>query len=774
MKRSFKGILSVCAAVTAFFALSVSADVQTTDQSEAREGNVLIEVPGTFYNKDHENILYKLNLIRYTACREGDPEIDEYNYKPTGKKLKLATDWGAAPTKDQLKSSNGDYVPLKWSAELEKISEIRSAEAVLCLDLVRPNSYYEGAISMTVNGYGFEALENVAWNDYKGLEEAIDTFALERDAWVRQTPNVTTGHYTNIISMNRTYVGMSCFRYGEDAEGAGPAYRYGSYTYRWGATALETSETPKAGSKYPTNMERTTYSTNLASYRMTETPRALTGKHTQLVEVSNKRVTAFKLKGKDHIQKGEEFELTPIVKLKIDGGCVPVEGSGSWKVHSGIEWSSSDTSVATVDQKGIVTGISDGTATITAKAGSLTANYRISVKRLKSLEGPDDIKVTAGCDVSEIKLPATVKGTWADGKTTDEAISWDTADLTQKALNTRAGTTIALRGRAGDLEVVQKIVVDPAEAKEIEFEKDVSTKSGTAPVLPEKARITWSNGEVTESAISWDELTKDDYTSRIGKTTVLKGSVEGQEISLSIKVLRPVLTKIEWISEPSKKVYQEGEKLDVNGGKISLVYDDGNSYELALSENLVDGFPDKPGNHTLSVSYEKQTITYDIRVEAKAAPTTAPVVTTKPAAPVVNPDNALVSGNTYKLSNGKAVFKSAGKQANVTIPESIKADGRIYKVTSIADSAFKGNLNIRKVIIGKNVSSIKADAFNGCKNLKGITVKSTKLKASTVGKNAFKGINKKAVFKLPKKKFKSYKAIFKRSAKSSKITFKKI
>ena len=76
-------------------------------------------------------------------------------------------------------------------------------------------------------------------------------------------------------------------------------------------------------------------------------------------------------------------------------------------------------------------------------------------------------------------------------------------------------------------------------------------------------------------------------------------------------------------------------------------------------------------------------------------------------------------------------------------------------------------LSIRKLFtIGKNVQTIEDNAFNGCKNLKSITIKSTVLKK--IGKNAIKGIYKKAVIKVPKKQYNKYKKLF-----TSKTGFKK-
>ena len=61
----------------------------------------------------------------------------------------------------------------------------------------------------------------------------------------------------------------------------------------------------------------------------------------------------------------------------------------------------------------------------------------------------------------------------------------------------------------------------------------------------------------------------------------------------------------------------------------------------------------------------------------------------------------------------------------------------------------------------KQVKTIGKNAFKGCKKLKKITLKTTKLTKKSVGKNAFKGTHKKLVIKVPKKYVKKYKTYFK-------------
>ena len=66
------------------------------------------------------------------------------------------------------------------------------------------------------------------------------------------------------------------------------------------------------------------------------------------------------------------------------------------------------------------------------------------------------------------------------------------------------------------------------------------------------------------------------------------------------------------------------------------------------------------------------------------------------------------------------------------------------------------------VVISTNVTKIGKNAFYGCSGLKYLTVKTKKLTSKTVGKGAFKKLNKKAKIKVPKSKLKLYAKILKR------------
>ncbi len=122
-----------------------------------------------------------------------------------------------------------------------------------------------------------------------------------------------------------------------------------------------------------------------------------------------------------------------------------------------------------------------------------------------------------------------------------------------------------------------------------------------------------------------------------------------------------------------------------------------------------------------------------------------------------------VDGGHYTLNGSKATFTGATQKdvKSLVIPDTVKANGKTYKVTKIEGAACKGLKKLSSVTIGKNVTAIGQDAFKDCKALKTVTINAAKLK--TVGKDSFSGISKKAVFKLPKKQLSAYKKLIKKN-----------
>ena len=86
------------------------------------------------------------------------------------------------------------------------------------------------------------------------------------------------------------------------------------------------------------------------------------------------------------------------------------------------------------------------------------------------------------------------------------------------------------------------------------------------------------------------------------------------------------------------------------------------------------------------------------------------------------------------------------KAKKIRIKNAVNINGQIYKVVKVKASAFKKCKKAKKVIIGKNVTSIGKKAFFKCKKIKNISISST---ITSIDKTAFGKVSKKAKVKLP-------------------------
>ncbi len=126
------------------------------------------------------------------------------------------------------------------------------------------------------------------------------------------------------------------------------------------------------------------------------------------------------------------------------------------------------------------------------------------------------------------------------------------------------------------------------------------------------------------------------------------------------------------------------------------------------------------------------------------------------------PKKADIGGKKFKVTSiaNNALKKS--KVISITVGDNVKAVG---------NSAFEGCRRLTKVTLGKGVAKVGTNVFKNCRKLGNITVKSTKVKS--VGKNALKGIKPNAKVKVPAKKLKAYKGLFKAKGQGKKCKISK-
>ena len=442
-----------------------------TDVTTAKTGRMFLGIKGS-YITDMQNALNRINAIRKEACDEGikDPRNESRNL------------------------TSSDYVPIKWSSDLEYIARIRAAEASVYRQHIRLNGYDAFAIYSPngVRSWG----EVLAWNTSRTFLQGIEQWYREKKDWVGNTGKVT-GHYTQMIDPDNIYVGLATFinpNAGYSTTTAGEFTSQGSLDYSQGTsgTVLDESAGPAIDNCI------------------------------QTVEVKKDKITASmsdfnSLAAPDSVQA--EFNLT-VYNCKM-------ETLGATK------WTSSDVKTAAVDNTGKVTGVHEGSADITAACGDLTATKTIQVtghpntelKNAKeatcSTEGYTGDKICKDCGKT-IEAGKTIpkkEHSWDAGKVTKAA------NCTEKGIRTYTCQSCSIT-RTEDIPALgHKIVTDAAVAAtcETDGKTEGSHCSVCGKVLTEQKTVKatghdWDEGKITKAATCEEKGVKT-YTCRTCKKT---------------------------------------------------------------------------------------------------------------------------------------------------------------------------------------------------------------------------------------------------------------
>ena len=282
-----------------------------TDVASASNGCTMLGIYGSYYSQAQE-ALDKLNEIRKEACEAGNiPD-------PRDPSRMLTSD---------------DYKPLRWSRDLESIARIRAAEAGISFNFMasghdRPSD--KDTFSLSFHGVSSNC-EDLAYCWGKSMTEGVILWKSEQKDWVDQNLSNEAGHYTSMINPKYNYVGLGDF-YSEAAP-------------------------------YP-NTVAGEFSTRTG---LNETMQDVQTDVIQKVEISNKYIKENFLDGADTINTEQTSSLTAKVRLERTRSNGKVSTREIWSVQP-LTYSSSDRTIATVDNNGNVTDLTNGDVTITAKA----------------------------------------------------------------------------------------------------------------------------------------------------------------------------------------------------------------------------------------------------------------------------------------------------------------------------------------------------------------------------------------------------------------------
>ena len=96
----------------------------------------------------------------------------------------------------------------------------------------------------------------------------------------------------------------------------------------------------------------------------------------------------------------------------------------------------------------------------------------------------------------------------------------------------------------------------------------------------------------------------------------------------------------------------------------------------------------------------------------------------------------ITGADTCRVSSWKTNYNT--KKKNIVIPDTIKANGKTYKVTAIAPGAFMRNSKIVTIKIGKNVQEVGNTSFVGLRKIKKFTINKKNKYLKVAGKSGNK------------------------------------
>lgn len=332
-------LLAVALSISMIFPGGVPGSVPQTAQAmtvlettvtEASEDCTLFGLYGSYHTRAQE-ALDRLNEIRKEACEAGNVPDPRDPYRM------LTPD---------------DYVPLKWSRDLENIARIRAMEGMISyrfMDSGHDRLNNKDTYSVESNGLNSSA-EDLAFYYNANMLEGVTMWHMEKKHWL-DWENTTweTGHYASIINPKFRYVGLGEF------------YCEAGYYPNVLAGELSVRED------------------------LDETMQAAPEDVMQKIEISNRYIDHYFLEGSDEVDTGKTITFVPKVQIRRNNAT-----RNLWLLGS-VTWKSSDPSLASVDASGTVTGYKSGTVTITAYA----EEYKTTITKKIKVNCTHDKKIVS-------------------------------------------------------------------------------------------------------------------------------------------------------------------------------------------------------------------------------------------------------------------------------------------------------------------------------------------------------------------------------------------
>ena len=413
--------------------------------------------------------------------------------------------------------------------------------------------------------------------------------------------------------------------------------------------------------------------------------------------------------------------------------------------NKNIVWTSSDESVATVDSKGKVTSVSEGTATITATANTVSATCKITVKESGISLNLKEMQLSTKGVGSSIKLTSSIIGSnkkvkWttsdklvasvSGGKVTGKNTGTATITATANGVSASCNVTV-VKGLVSINE--ENVLLYTGETKQLKSNaaknSDVNWKSSNENVVSvENGKLTAKQAGIAVISIESDGVT--DSCVVTVKDTVT--SIAEDEISLKTKGAEKTYTlnynvigrksAVKWISSNNKiATVSKGKITAKKEGTVTITATaNGMSDKVTVTVSAYE--PMISLNQSAYTLYTKKGNTVTLKATVDGASKSVTYTSS-------NPDCATVSGK------GKVTALKAGETLITATVNGVSAQCMItVKESSVVLE--KENLLIKKgdtATIGVDIIGKSQNVKWATSNKKVATVKNGKITAKANG-----------------------------------------
>ncbi|GHT21701.1 hypothetical protein AGMMS4957_10830 [Bacteroidia bacterium] len=404
-----------------------------------------------------------------------------------------------------------------------------------------------------------------------------------------------------------------------------------------------------------------------------------------------------------------------------------------------VTWSSSNTSIATVNTSGLVTAFAAGTATITATTadGGKTATCTVTVTEPTISVTGVTLKTATSLIVNGTEqLTATVQPTNATNKT----VTWSSNNTSVATVSTSGLITALAVGTAtitattadGGKTATCTVTVAAAtiSVTSVTLDKTTATltingmEQLTATVQPTTAtnqQVTWSSSNTSIATVSTSGLVT---AKAVGTVTITVTTTDGGKTATCEVTVTSIASGESWnIGYPIETdviatLSADGTTLTISGTGAMVnynVYEAPPWYDMSSIKTVVinEGVT-SIGNYAFSICNSLTSVTI---------PNSVTSIGDYAFGWCIGLTSVTIPNSVTSI--GKDAFYRCSGLTSVTIPNS---------VTSIGDYAFSYCSGLTSVTIGNSVTSIGEAAFRDCIGLTSVTIPNS---VTSIGKDAF-------------------------------------